>query len=71
MSLAMNKSIITSHGLLAGSCPLKIITYLANNQNTVAIDFGTLLLHGITTSIKSSGASVLQRAIVGILTYDA
>lgn len=68
MSLAMNKSIITFQGLFAGICPLKIITYLASIQNTVAIDFGTLLLQGITISIKSSGASVLQRAIVGIFT---
>jgi len=37
----------------------------------MAIDFGTLLLHGMTTSTKSSGASVLQSAIVGILTYEA
>ena len=54
-----------------GISPLKYITYLANNQNTVAIAFGTLLLQGITISMKSKGASVLQRAIVGMLTYEA
>jgi hypothetical protein len=37
----------------------------------MAIDFGTLLLHGMTTSMKSSGASVLQSAIVGMFTYEA
>jgi hypothetical protein len=56
---------------LTGITPLNIITYLANIQKTVAIAFGTLLLHGITTSIKSNGASVLQRAMVGMLTYEA
>lgn len=62
---------MTSHGLLAGNIPLKIMTYLANIQKTVAIAFGTLLLQGITTSIKSNGASVLHNAIVGMLTYEA
>ena len=71
ISLAMNKSIITFHCWLTGSWPLKIITYLANIQKTVAIAFGTLLLHGITISIKSNGASVLHRAIVGMFTYEA
>jgi hypothetical protein len=71
ISLAMNKSIITFHGWLTRICPLKTITYLANIQKTVAIDFGTLLLHGITISTNSNGASVLHKAIVGMLTYEA
>mgnify|MGYP000998597300 FL=1 len=71
MSLAMNKSIMTSHGLLAGITPLKIMTSLANIQKTVAMAFGTLLLHGITISMKSNGASVLHKAMVGMLTYEA
>ena len=71
ISLAMKRSTITSHSFPLVSCPLKVITYLANNQKTMAIAFGTLLLHGMTTSTKSSGASVLQRAMVGMLTYEA
>ena len=71
MSLAINKSTIWSHSLSKGSSPLNLITYLANIQNTIAIAFGTLLLHGITISTKSSGASVLHNAIVGMLTYEA
>ena len=71
MSLAMNKSIIWSHGLSIGIWPLSLITYRANIQNTVAMAFGTLLLHGITKSTKSNGASVLHKAIVGMLTYEA
>ena len=71
MSLAMNKSIIKSHGLSKGSWPLNLITSLANIQKTVAMAFGTLLLHGITISTKSNGASVLHKAIVGMLTYEA
>ena len=71
ISLAMNKSIMTFHGWLFGMIPLKIITSLANIQKTVAIAFGTLLLHGITISTNSNGASVLHKAIVGILTYEA
>jgi hypothetical protein len=47
------------------------MTYLANIQKTVAMAFGTLLLHGMTMSTKSRGASVLQSAIVGMLTYEA
>ena len=71
MSLAMNKSIIWSHCLSIGICPLSLMTSLANIQKTVAIAFGTLLLHGITKSTKSNGASVLHKAIVGMLTYEA
>ena len=71
MSLAMNKSTISVHSCPLASCPLKIMTSLANSQKTIAIDFGTLLLHGMTTSMKSSGASVLQSAIVGMFTYEA
>ncbi len=71
ISLAMNKSIMTSHGWLAGMTLLRIITSLANIQKTVAIALGTLLLHGITISMKSKGASVLQSAMVGMLTYEA
>jgi hypothetical protein len=67
----MKRSTISVHYVLTGNCPLKVITYLANNQKTIAIDFGTLLLHGITISIKSNGASVLHKAMVGILTYEA
>ena len=47
------------------------MTSLANIQKTVAMAFGTLLLHGMTISTKSRGASVLQRAMVGMLTYEA
>ncbi len=71
MSLAMNKSTIWSHSLSNGIWPLNLCTYLANIQKTMAIDFGTLLLHGMTKSTKSSGASVLHKAIVGMLTYEA
>ncbi len=71
ISLAMNRSTIYFHSLLIGICPLNTKTSLANIQKTIAIAFGTLLLHGITISTKSNGASVLQRAIVGILTYEA
>ena len=71
ISLAMNKSTIWSHSLSNGIWPLSLMTSLANIQKTIAMDFGTLLLQGITTSTKSNGASVLQRAMVGILTYEA
>jgi len=71
MSLAMKRSTIRSQSFPTGICPLKIWTSLANIQKTMAIAFGTLLLHGMTISTKSSGASVLQRAMVGMLTYEA
>lgn len=67
----MNKSTISFHYYPCFNCPLNTKTYLANIQNTIAIDFGTLLLHGITISTKSNGASVLHKAIVGMLTYEA
>jgi len=35
------------------------------------IDLVSLLLHGIATSTNSRGESVSQRAIQGILTYEA
>jgi len=71
MSLAMNKSTIKSHSLSKGICPLSLCTSLANIQKTIAMAFGTLLLHGITMSTKSNGASVLHKAMVGMLTYEA
>lgn len=37
----------------------------------MAMDFASLFPHGITTSTKSRGESVLQRAMVGMLTYEA
>ena len=67
----MKRSTISLHSCPFGSCPLNIKTYLANIQKTIAIACGTLLLHGITISTKSNGASVLHKAIVGILTYEA
>ena len=70
-SRAMNKSTSSFHSQSALRVPLKIWTSLARNQKTVAIAVGTLLLHGITISTYSRGASVLQRAMVGILTYEA
>ena len=71
ISLAMNKSIMTSHSAFLANCPLRTMTSRANIQKTVAIDLGTLLLQGMTISMKSKGASVLQRAMVGMLTYEA
>lgn len=71
MFLAMNKSTISFHSSSFECWPLKIKTSLASNQNTMAIDLASLFPQGMTTSTKSSGASVLQRAIVGILTYEA
>jgi hypothetical protein len=67
----MNKSTIYFHYYPCFNWPLNTKTYLANIQKTIAIDFGTLLLHGITISTKSNGASVLHKAIVGMLTYEA
>ncbi len=71
ISLAMNKSTITSHSLSKGIWPLSLWTSLANIQKTIAMALGTLLLHGMTISTKSSGASVLHKAMVGMLTYEA
>jgi hypothetical protein len=70
-SRAMNKSTSYFHSSFCLRVPLRIMTSLANIQKTVAIALGTLLLQGITISTNSRGASVLQRAIVGILTYEA
>jgi hypothetical protein len=70
-SRAINKSTSSFHSSFCLRVPLKIMTYLANIQKTVAIALGTLLLQGITISTNSRGASVLQRAIVGMLTYEA
>jgi hypothetical protein len=71
-SLAMKRSTITSFQRLSlGRTPLKIMTSLANIQNTKDIDLGTLLLQGITRSTNYKGASVLQRAMQGMLTYEA
>lgn len=71
ISLEMKRSTISFHSWPWGSLPLRTKTSRANSQNTIAIALGTLLLQGITTSTKSKGASVLHRAIVGILTYEA
>ena len=71
MSLAMNRSTFTSHSWSTLINPRSVITSLAKSQKIIEIDLGTLLLHGITTSMNYKGASVLQRAIVGILTYEA
>ncbi len=71
MSLAMKRSTISDHSLSNGIWPLSLKTSLANIQKTIAMALGTLLLHGITTSTKSNGASVLHKAIVGMLTYEA
>lgn len=70
-SLAMNKSTIWSHSLSLESWPLRIITSLARSQKTIAIDFAYLFPQGMTTSTKSSGESVLHKAMVGMLTYEA
>ena len=64
----MKRSTISFHSLSLESWPLRIKTSLASNQNTIAIDFAYLFPQGITMSTKSRGASVLQRAIVGMLT---
>ncbi len=70
-SLAMKRSTNWSHSLSFGSCPLRTKTSLASNQKTIAIDLAYLFPHGMTISTKSRGASVLHKAIVGMLTYDA
>ena len=40
-------------------------------QKIIEIDLAYLFPHGITISMKSRGASVLQRAMVGMFTYEA
>ena len=70
-SLAMKRSTIWSHYLSFGSWPLRIITSLARSQKTIAIDLASLFPQGMTISTKSRGESVLHKAIVGILTYEA
>jgi hypothetical protein len=67
----MKRSTISVHYLSFGCTPLKIKTSLARSQKIIAIDLAYLFPHGITISTYSSGASVLQRAMVGILTYEA
>jgi len=70
-SLAMKRSTNSVHSWSFLSCPLRINTSRANIQKTVAIALGTLLLQGMTISTYSRGASVLQKAMVGMLTYEA
>lgn len=67
----MKRSTISVHSWSLASCPLRTKTSRANNQNTMAIDLASLFPQGITTSTKSRGASVLQRAMVGMFTYEA
>ena len=67
----MKRSTISFHSWSLASCPLNTKTSLARSQKTIAMDLASLFPHGITTSTKSSGASVLQRAMVGMLTYEA
>lgn len=67
----MKRSTISFHSWSLLCCPLNIKTSLARSQNTMAMDLASLFPHGMTTSTKSRGASVLQRAMVGMFTYEA
>ena len=57
--------------LLFANCPLKIRTSLASIQKIMEIDSVLLLLQGIAQSTYSRGESVSQRAMQGMLAYDA
>ena len=70
-SLAMKRSTITSHSLLFWCFPCRMRTSRVSIQKIIEIDLAYLFPHGITISMKSRGASVLQRAMVGMFTYEA
>jgi len=62
---------MTSQSSYYPNSPLKILTSLANNQKIIEIDWVDLLLHGMATSTYCNELSVSQRAMHGILTYEA